>query len=69
MVKLMIHMGEGTLRNRLLKSVCVLLNTVLGLVSGKLRNLFGFEKPFVKLRPSYSVNLVFSYVVILGNKN
>ena len=27
------------------------------------RELFGPEKPFIKLRPAYSVKLVFSYVV------
>ena len=32
-------------------------------VSRKFRELFGPEKPFVKLRPAYSVKLVFSYVV------
>ena len=32
-------------------------------VSLKSRKLFGPEKPFVKLRPAYSVKLVFSYVV------
>ena len=31
-------------------------------VSRKSRNLFGPEKPFVKLRPVYSVKLFFSYV-------
>ena len=35
----------------------------LGPVSRKSRKLFGPEKPFVKLRPAYSVKLVFSYVV------
>ena len=35
----------------------------LGPVSRKSRKLFGPKKPFVKLRPAYSVNLVFSYVV------
>ena len=35
----------------------------LGPVSRKSRDLFGSEKPFVKLRPAYSVKLVFSYVV------
>ena len=35
----------------------------LGPVSQKSRRLFGPEKPFVKLRPAYSVKLVFSYVV------
>ena len=35
----------------------------LGPVSRKSRKLFGLEKPFVKLRPAYSVKLVFSYVV------
>ena len=34
-----------------------------GAVSRKSRELFGPEKPFVKLRPAYSVKLVFSYVV------
>ena len=36
---------------------------VLAPVSRKSRELFGPEKPFVKLRPAYSVKLVFSYVV------
>ena len=36
---------------------------VLGPVSRKSRELFGPEKPVVKLRPAYSVKLVFSYVV------
>ena len=35
----------------------------LGSVSRKSRELFGPEKPFVKVRPAYSVKLVFSYVV------
>ena len=35
----------------------------LGLVSRKSRELFGPEKPFVKLLPVYSVKLVFLYVV------
>ena len=34
-----------------------------GPVSGKSRRLFGPEKPFVKQRPTYSVKLVFPYVV------
>ena len=34
-----------------------------GPVSQKSRKLFGPEKPFVKLRPAYSVKLVFSYVL------
>ena len=34
-----------------------------GPVSRKSRKLFGPEKPFVKLWPTYSVKLVFSYVV------
>ena len=34
-----------------------------GPVSRKSRKLFRPEKPFVKLRPAYSVKLVFSYVV------
>ena len=38
-------------------------NSGLGPVSRKSRKLFGPEKPFVKLRPAYSVKLVFSYVV------
>jgi len=32
-------------------------------VSQKTRKLYGPEKPFVKLRPAYSVKLVFLYVV------
>ena len=35
----------------------------LGLVSRKSREPFGPEKPFVKLRPAFSVKLVFLYVV------
>ena len=35
----------------------------LGPVSQKSRELFGPEKPFVKLWPAYSVKLVFKYVV------
>ena len=35
----------------------------LGPLSRKSRKLFGFEKPFVKLRPVYSVTLALSYVV------
>ena len=35
----------------------------LGPLSRKSRKLFGFEKPFVKLRPAYSVTLASSYVV------
>ena len=38
-----------------------------GSVSRQSRNLFGLEKPFVKLRPTYSVKLVFS--CCKGNKN
>ena len=38
-------------------------NPVLGPVSRKSRELFGPEKPFVNVRPAYSVKLVFSYVV------
>ena len=42
-----------------------------GAVSRDSRKLFGPEKPFVKLRPTYSVKLVFSYVVkgIKSKKN
>ena len=36
---------------------------VQGPVSRKSRELFGPEKPFVKLRPAFSGKLVFSYVV------
>ena len=35
----------------------------LGPVTRKSLELFGPEKPFVKVRPAYSVKLVFSYVV------
>ena len=56
-------MGEGTLPHRSLKLACILLSTVRGSGSGKLRNLFGPEKPFVKLRFAYSVKMVFSCVV------
>ena len=38
-------------------------NWVQGSVSRKSRELFGPEKPFVKVRPAYSVKLVFTYVV------
>ena len=38
------------------------INSCQGPVSRKSRNLFGPEKPFVKLRPVYSVKLLFSYV-------
>ena len=38
-------------------------NSGLGPVSQKSRKLFGPEKPFLKLRPAYSVKLVFWYVV------
>ena len=38
-------------------------NGTLGPVSRKSRKLSGSEKPFVKLRPTYSLKLVFSYVV------
>ena len=38
-------------------------NSVQGPVSRKYRKLFGSKKPFVKIRPAYSVKLVFSYVV------
>ena len=38
-------------------------NSGLGPVSRKFRELVGPEKPFVKLRPAYSVQLGFSYVV------
>ena len=40
-----------------------MLHLVLGPVSRKSRELFGPEKPFVKLRPAYSVKLIFSHVV------
>ena len=45
------------------KLSCWMGNIALGPVSRKSRKLFGPEKPFVKLRPAYSVKLVFSYVV------
>ena len=45
----------------ILNNSCLL--QLVGLVSQKSRNVFGPEKPFVKLRPAYSVKLVFSYVV------
>ena len=35
----------------------------MGPVSRKSRELFGPEKPFVKLRPSYSVKVIFSHNV------
>ena len=38
-------------------------NSDLGPVSRASRELFGPEKPFVKLRPAYSVKLIFSHVV------
>ena len=39
------------------------ISSKLGPVSRKSRRLFGPVKPFLKLRPAYSVKLVFSYVV------
>ena len=43
---------------------CVLVSvSVPGARYSKARNLFGLEKPFVKLRPAYSAKLVFSFVV------
>ena len=36
---------------------------VLAYVSQKTRKLYGPEKPFAKLRPAYSVKMVFLYVV------
>ena len=42
---------------------CVTAEWVQGALSRKSRELFGPEKPFEKLRPTYSVKLVFSYVV------
>ena len=38
-------------------------NSDLACVSPKTRKLYGPEKPFVKLRPAYSVKLVFLFVV------
>ena len=38
-------------------------NPDMGPVSRKSREFFGPKKPFVKVRPAYSVKLVFSYVV------
>ena len=45
------------------KSSGLLRNRPQGPVSRMSRKLFGPEKPFVKLRPAYSVKLVFSGVV------
>ena len=45
------------------KAAFACLFSTLGPVSRKSRKLFGPEKPFVKLRPAYSVKLVFSYLV------
>ena len=38
-------------------------SSALACVSQKTRKLYGPEKPFEKLRPAYSVKLVFLYVV------
>ena len=38
-------------------------STILRPVSRNSRKLFGPQKPFLKVRPAYSVKLVFSYVV------
>ena len=43
--------------------ICLYSKNCLGPVSRKPGNLFGPEKLFVRLRPSYSVKLVFSYVI------
>ena len=44
-------------------STSLLIASVQGPVSRKARRLFGPVKPFLKLRPAYSVKLVFSFVV------
>ena len=49
------HLKNRALRNRS--------HPYQGPVSRKSRDLFGPEKPFVKLRPAFSGKLVFSYVV------
>ena len=48
---------------RLISGLIIDLHNHQGPVSRKSRELFGPEKPFVKLRPAYSVKLVFQYVV------
>ena len=54
----------GFIRQLLFTSAQVVVsNCGHGPVSRQSRELFGSEKPFVKLRPAYSVKLVFSYVV------
>ena len=44
------------------KSFCSTLNRSRGLFLGSPETFFGPDKPFVKLRPAYSANLVFWYV-------
>ena len=41
----------------------VIIFSGLGPISRKSQELFGPEKPFVKVRPTYSVKLLFSHVV------
>ena len=54
---------RGGLNKTALLKFQILKFTALVPVSWKSRKRFGPEKPFVKLRPAYSVKLVFSYVV------
>ena len=58
------HKGAvASLKLQILTAVMRWFIPLLGPVSRKSRELFGPEKPFVKLRPDHSVKLVFSYVV------
>ena len=54
---------RGSALSARLSSIHLLNNWCQGPVSRKSRERFGPEKPVVKLRPAYSVKLVFSYVV------
>ena len=56
-------MSEENARLLLFHLIFDFFHSVCELVSRKCRELFGPEEPFVKLRPAYSVKLVFSYVV------
>ena len=60
-----LHLSHSELEENQ-STCCVLIGwlfLVPGPVSRKSRKLFGPEKPFVRLRPAYSVKLVYSYVV------
>ena len=60
---LLVHFASSYIKYMLSWSRSILSSNLQGPVSRKSRELFGPEKPFVKVRPAYSVKLVFSYVV------